>query len=200
MASFEFSIGREHSHLSCYFCTMGFSFRISEDEYVRSAKSHVEGHTSSKVGLCIYLFLAVLCLHLILMLTYGQIQYSAERMSIGFALALYIPLIGLIVIPAFWRIYLVPRPYSRIYRLDPVLQSEMRVTVTSRGFTRDCDFGEPLRTNWSQYRYWREFHNVILLVEAANDWALTAVSIAELLDWQRDELRDILTAALPQKK
>jgi hypothetical protein len=120
-------------------------------------------------------------------------------MRIGFALALYIPLIGLIIIPAFWRIYLVPRRYSRIYRRDPILQSEMRVTVTSRGFTRDSDFGEPLRTSWSNYSCWREFHNVILLVEAANNWELTAVSTIGLFDWQRDELRDVLSSVLPRK-
>lgn len=177
---------------------MGFSFRISEDEYVRSAVSHVEGHTSSKVGLCIYLLLATICLHLTLGLTYGLIA-SPEQIPMGVALVLYLPLIGLIIIPAFWRIYLVPRRYSRIYRLDSILQSEMRVTITSRGFTRDSDFGEPLRTSWSNYRYSREFHNVILLVEAANDWELTAVSTIELPDWQREELRDILSSVLPQK-
>jgi hypothetical protein len=178
---------------------MGFSFRITEDEYVRSAVSHVEGHRSSKVGLCIYLMLAALCLHLIIMLTYGQ-MHSPDRMRPGFAFVLYIPLLCLITVPALWRIYWVPRRYSRIYRMDPVLQSEMRVTVTSRGYTRDSDFGEPLRTSWSNYRYWREFKNVILLVEAANDWEITSLNTSNLLDWQREELRDTLSAALSHKK
>jgi len=74
----------------------------------------------------------------------------------------------------------------------------MRVTVTSRGFTRDSQFGEPLRTNWSQYRYWREFRNVFLLVDAANDWELTVLSTVELPDWQREEVRVILASVLPR--
>jgi len=104
------------------------------------------------------------------------------------------------IIPAFWRIYWVPRRYSRVYRSDSILQSEMRVTITSRGFTRDSDFGEPFRTSWNSYRYSREFNNVVLLVDAVNDWELTVVSTAKLPDWQHQELRDILRAALPEKK
>jgi hypothetical protein len=180
------------------FDTMGFSFRISEDEYVRSAISHVEGHTSSKVGLCIYFVLAAICLHLTIMLTYGQI-FSPLRLPFGQALALYVPLVGIITVPALWRIFWVPGRYSRIYRQCPALQSEMRVTITARAFTRDSDFEEPFRTSWDSYRYWREFREVILLVETSNDWEFAAVNTVGLPDWQREELRELLNVLLPKR-
>jgi hypothetical protein len=75
----------------------------------------------------------------------------------------------------------------------------MRVTVTTRSFTRDSDFEEPLRTSWENYGYWREFQNVILLVEAANDWEFAALNIVELPDWQRQEVRDLLNEFLPKR-
>jgi hypothetical protein len=177
---------------------MGFSFRISEDEYVRSALSHVEGHTSSKVGLCIYFALAAICLHLTIMLTYGQI-FSPLRLPLGPASALYVLLVGIITIPALWRIFWVPGRYSRIYRQSPALQSEMRVTITARGFTRDSDFGEPFRTSWDNYRYWREFREVFLLVETSNDWEFAAINTVELPDWRREELRELLNGLLPRR-
>ena len=177
---------------------MGFSFRVSEYEYVRAAMSHIEDHTSSKVGMCIYFVLAAICLHLIIMLTYGQI-FSPLRLPLGLATTLYIPVIGLIVIPAFWRIFWVPCRYSRIYRQNPAFQSEIRVTITSRGFTRDSDFGEPLRTSWDNYRYWREFRGVFLLVDVTNDWQVEAVNTIQLPDWRREELRELLNGFLPRK-
>jgi hypothetical protein len=177
---------------------MGFSFRISEDEYIRSAISHVEGHTSSKVGMCIYVVLAAICLHLTIILTYGQI-FSPPRLPFGLAAALYVPLVGIIAIPALWRIFWVPARYSRIYRKSPVLQSEMRVTITPRGFTRDSDSGEPLRTSWNSYRCWREFREVILLVELSNDWEFVAVNTGGPPDWRREELRELLNGLLPKR-
>jgi len=142
--------------------------------------------------------LAAICLHLTIMLTYGQI-FSPLRLPLGLAFALYIPLVGIITIPAIWRMFWVPRRYSQIYRQTPALQSEMRVTITTRGFTQDSHFGEPLRTNWEKYRYWREFREMILLVENSNDWEFAAVNTVGLPDWQREELRDLLNGFLPKR-
>jgi len=177
---------------------MGFSFRISEAEYVLSATSHVKGHTSSKVGLCIYFILSAMCLHLLIMLTYSQIT-STERLPLRLALALYLPFIGLIVVPALWHIVWVPRRFARNYRKSQVLQSEMRVAFSTRGFSRDADFGEPVRTGWERYRYWREFHDIILLVESSNDWEFTPISMKGLQDWQRENLRELMSGILPKK-
>ena len=165
---------------------------------MRSAISHVEGHASSKVGLCIYFVFAAICLHLSIILSYGQIL-SPARLSFGLAMVLYLPLISIIIVPALWRILWVPARYSRIYRQSSALQSEMRVTISSRGFTRDSDSDASLRASWNTFRYWREFRNIFLLVDAANDGEIEAINTAGLPGWQREQLRELLSGLLPKK-
>ncbi len=71
--------------------------------------------------------------------------------------------------------------------------------ITERGYAQDCNVGEPMRKSWNDYQCWREFRDVILLIDVANNWEFTAINTVGLPDWRRDQLRELLSCFLPKK-
>jgi hypothetical protein len=71
--------------------------------------------------------------------------------------------------------------------------------ITAGGFAQDSDYGVPLRTTWNNYQYWSEFGSFLLLVRASNYKEFEILNTTEIPDWQRQQLREILTLVLPKK-
>jgi hypothetical protein len=86
---------------------------------------------------------------------------------------------------------------QRVYRKDPSMQGQYTVSVTPESVATQNTAGTSSKTGWNIYNYWREGKDVILLVFHSGSYFL--LSVRELPDAQRDELRGILTAALPKK-
>src|ERR1035438_9832749 len=73
------------------------------------------------------------------------------------------------------------------------MQGQYTVSVTPESVATQNTAGTSSKTGWNIYNYWREGKDVILLVFHSGSYFL--LSLRELPDAQRDELRGILTAA-----
>ena len=85
----------------------------------------------------------------------------------------------------------------RRFRRDPMMQGEITVTLAPAVFAAQNSAGSSSQSDWSAYRFWREKKGVIVLVPISGSYFI--VSLANLSEPQRAELRSILTAALPRK-
>jgi len=91
---------------------------------------------------------------------------------------------------------LLPWIALRPIRKNPSLLAVRQASATSEYFDVQAEGGSS-RLKWSVYKYWREGKNVIILKVVSGQYQ--AVSKRALADAQREELRAILTAALPKK-
>lgn len=89
------------------------------------------------------------------------------------------------------------RAPRRMYERDPTMQGEFTVNVSPQSMTIRNTAGTSFTSGWNVYEYWREGKNVIVL--ALRSGAYTTLNIAGLSDVQRNELRGILSGALPKR-
>jgi hypothetical protein len=85
----------------------------------------------------------------------------------------------------------------RLYRKDPLMQGQFTVNITPESFSTQNTVGSSTKSGWNIYDYWREGKDIILLVLHSGAYFL--LSLANLSDAQRSELRGILTSTLPKK-
>jgi hypothetical protein len=85
----------------------------------------------------------------------------------------------------------------RRFRKDPLMQGQFTVNITPESISIDNAIGTSSQSKWNAYRAWYEAEGVIVLV--SRSWAGFLIGLAGLSEAQRDELRGILTAALPKK-
>jgi hypothetical protein len=90
-----------------------------------------------------------------------------------------------------------------IHRKDPTMQGEFTVKVTPESISIQNTAGTSSKSGWNIYACWREGRDVIVLLPHTNDYLNTGtvqiLSLAGLSDFQRAELRGILSTALPKK-
>jgi len=84
-----------------------------------------------------------------------------------------------------------------IYRNDPVMQGQFTVNMTPESISTQNTAGTSSRTGWNIYKHWREGKDIILLVFHSGSYFL--LSVKDLSEAQRDELRGILVASLPKR-
>jgi hypothetical protein len=107
-----------------------------------------------------------------------------------FLFSLVVILSGVVLLMPRWRII-------RIYRKNPERDGIILVTVTSEHLDVAIEGTGNSCFKWSFYKYWREGKNVIVLTLYSGQYQLLPKS--GLSEAQQDELRGILTAALPKK-
>jgi YcxB-like protein len=93
--------------------------------------------------------------------------------------------------------FLVPWIVLRPLRRNPALLSVRRATADAEAFAVEIEGGSS-RMNWTLYKFWREGKNVIIVKLISGQYQM--VSKRALSQGQLEELRGILTAALPKKK
>ncbi|HZL50851.1 MAG TPA: YcxB family protein, partial [Terracidiphilus sp.] len=92
---------------------------------------------------------------------------------------------------------LVPLRLHYMYRKDPRMLGQFSVNITRDSITTETSMGTLSKSSWNVYDYWSEEKGVIILI--FHSGAYSIVSLAGLSEAQRDELRAILSAAIPKR-
>jgi len=85
----------------------------------------------------------------------------------------------------------------RTYRREPAFQSDIAVSITNAGISIRQLTGSS-QLDWNTFKFWKEGKGLIMLMYHSPIYAI--VKIEDLHESEREELRGILAAALPQKK
>jgi hypothetical protein len=85
----------------------------------------------------------------------------------------------------------------RRYRKNPTTQGQYSVNITPESISIENNAGSSSKVGWNLCDSWLEGKELLLLKYRSG--AFFPMNLAGLSDAQRDELRGILTAALPKK-
>ena len=189
---------------------MEFSYRISEAEDLRAVRlKFKEAFRLGHIGKIVMIWVVILAG---LMLAIGAAQIlkhqppTAEQESAETAPAEpltnrlienVVPVIVILGVMAFVLSGRVPMGLRDRYRKDPTMQGQFTVNIAPDSISIENTAGTSFRAGWNIYDRWREETGLILLV--LHSGAYFMISKAGLSESQRDELRDILTAAIPKK-
>jgi hypothetical protein len=184
---------------------MEFTFKVSELEFLQAAKLYRKSTVNSKLRKVLFAAFIFICLVLlfavVMKIRNGPVE-NVPREQATVTAALILQQVGpLILIAALWIFLLFVWPRMRlrnIYRKSPALQGEVTVQATLDMFSVQTSTGSASRTSWSDMKTWHEDKGFILLIYPTKIYQI--VSVKDLADPQRQELRGILRAALPQKK
>ena len=190
---------------------MEFSYRISEAEYLRAAKLQLKGGSRARLLKLVLIWGLILVCLVVLLGIYHKSKQTNEAPAVQqesaeavgpdhLADRLVENVLPFTVLAGVWIFIMfkwMPMRLQRVYRKDPSMQGQYTVSVTPESVATQNTAGTSSKTGWNIYNYWREGKDVILLVFHSGSYFL--LSLRELPDAQRDELRGILTAALPKK-
>jgi hypothetical protein len=189
---------------------MEFSYRISEAEYLSATKLKLKsdlrlGRIAKNIMFWVFI---IICL----MLVFGIVQKSHQQPTIPDEAAIQttppaqaassiisnlVPIIVAVGVVAFVIFKRVPMRLRRVYRNDPLMQGQFTLNITPESISIQSTAGTSSSTGWNIYDYWREGKDVILMV--LHSGVAFPISLANLSEAQRVELRGILATALPKK-
>jgi len=185
---------------------MEFSYRISELEYLRAARLRLR---TGRVGKSILFWVVILAC---LIVAEGFFQKSRQQststqqeaaesvpteVTRSKVIENVVPAMIFVGMMAFFVFRGIPMQVRREYRKDPAMQGQITVNITPESICTESTAGTFSKTGWNIYDYWREGKGLIMLV--FHSGLYIPISLAGLSEPQRDELRGILTAALPKK-
>lgn len=187
---------------------MEFSYRISEAEYLNAFNPKFKGRMKSVVKTILFWIIVLACL----MVLITWLQHSSHRAPVvqpqavhrvgpnynawdyieGFG-PLLLAVVTLVLFPS-----LAPRFQRRRYWKDPAMQGLFTVNITRESISVQNSAGTFHRSGWEPYRVWYEMKGVIVLFSHPAAHPMI-VNLAGLSESQRDELRGILSTAIPKK-
>jgi len=189
---------------------MEFSYRISEAEYLNAAKLKFKGsfHLGRIKKVVLFWFLVVICfLIFFAFFPHGQpqqpvsddaaIQTATPSQAVNWILTNLLPFVIVVGVFAYVIFRSVPMQLRRIYRKDPLMQGQFTINISQESISIQNTAGSFSKTGWNIYDYWREGKGLILLFLHSGAYFL--FSLADLPEARREELRGILTAAVPKK-
>jgi hypothetical protein len=198
---------------------MEFSYRISEDDYVRGTKLRKSASRSNIArnvvfGLFILFCVFLLCWRVIQVRSSSsasdttssepaaaaagdsaqpQAQVDTRRVLI-FNVA---PFAGLAVV---WTALIVGGSRGRLkrmYRKDPLFQNEFTVSVTPDLLSIQNPSGVSSQIGWNLVESWKEKNNLIVLIFRSKTSFL--MNLSRLSDTEREDLRGILSSTISPK-
>jgi hypothetical protein len=188
---------------------MEFSYRISEAEYKQAFRLRLKaGGRAQTLKTVMFWVFVLVCL----MLLWAVVERSSNQQSTTeeqtvtthaeppSANNILLNVGPFVLIAGAWVFILFrlgPLQLRRMYRRDPAMQGEFTVTITPESISTRNTCGTFSQTGWNIYEYWREGKGLIVLVMISR--AYFALSLANLTDPQREELRGILAQVLPKK-
>ena len=193
---------------------MEFSFTVSDAEFRRSWRlaRKAPSRSSVKTG-AFWIFIMTG-----MMLLYRHVQrgnhQSAAAYHLVFSRSSFVAAVNrvaslstfservgpFLVLTGVWILVvggLVPLRLHYMYRKDPRMLGQFSVNITRDSITTETTVGTLAKSSWNVYDYWSEEKGVIILM--FHSGAYSIVSLAGLSEAQRDELRAILSAALPKR-
>jgi len=189
-----------------------FSFKVSETEYRRAWTLRTKGE--SRAGMLRKILFWVFILFC-LMLVFAVVQMRSHRQrpvteqpaatqqstgklvqddNLGLALAINA---GPFVLLGVGWFFLFGRLQRSQYRRDPMMQGQFTVNLTATAVSVQNTAGTSSQAGWNAYDYWSEGSGLIVLASRSNSCLI--LSLAGLSEPQRQELRGILSVALPKK-
>lgn len=198
---------------------MEFSYQITEDDYVRGCKMALRSKRSTVIKTMLFWTLVLIGLILVFSIiqksshvsapesiTEPQVDSQGEseptpvtRPASAWNIALnFASLVALASIWGFLIFYWLPNANRRQYRKDTNSHGIVTVAIDTQSFALQSTVGTSLRSGWNAFDGWREKDGMVLLRYPAGTFQF--LNVAGLSDAEREELRGILRAVLPQKK
>jgi hypothetical protein len=186
---------------------MEFSYRIDEVEYRQALKLRRKSAFAklSKFTLVHILFWVIVLLLLMLLWIIVQhttphppvIHHAASATAPLKLLPLIWPLCLILAVGVFLMFGLRPSRASRMLRQDPSMLGEFTVTIKPDSISIQNTAGSSSQSSWNLFDYWREGKGILVL--AYKTGAYSPLSLANLSEPERAELRTILGSVLPKK-
>ncbi len=192
---------------------MEFSYTISESDYVRASKLTQRFRKSSVRKTVIFWAFIVICLTLLFAVVKKQTSQTdaqateetqaaepaAQPTPVLTAMLVQVaPLAGVLVVLGGLCFVWIPYLRRKMYRKDRNVQGAITVALDTESFQITTSLGTQARSPWSAFDEWFQKDGLILLRYPNQTSQL--LNISGLSEPQREELRGILTAALPKKK
>jgi hypothetical protein len=187
---------------------MEFSYRISEDDYVQGIKMARKLARKSIGKVIAFWAFIVVCLVLLFgviaksnhhdgTVTIEPSSSSAAQVSTTDSLTkLAVNWGPVVLVLAFW-VFWIPYQTRRAYRKDTNAHGEFTMTLDLQSVALRSTSGMSWQSGWNAFKGWREDKGILLLQYPSKTSQL--VNIKTLSDPEREELKNILTAALPKK-
>jgi hypothetical protein len=193
---------------------MEFSYKLTEDDFIRGVR--LERKASSRSSLKTALFWMSIMGGLMILFAsirpgdhqapdstsaavFSSAQPSPTTLA-GKTAALLQQVGPFLVIAGLWILLvkgLVPLRLRYLYRKDPRMQAYFVVELTGDSISTYNAAGTSSRSAWNVYDGWCECEGIIVLM--FHSGAYSIMSLAGLSPLQQDDVRGILTAALPRK-
>ncbi len=193
---------------------MEISYKLTEDEFVRGAR--LESKVSSRSSLKTALFWMTIMAALMVLYAYLRPSDPQPAQSISAATfktanqglptsvsepGTLLQQVGpFLVIAGLWILIvmgLIPLRLRYLFRKDPRMQGRFTVEMTSDFISTDNTAGTFSKSAWNIYECWCESKGIIVLMSHSGAWSV--MSLAGLSQVQQNEVRSILTVALPRK-
>jgi hypothetical protein len=193
---------------------MEFSYTVSHAEFRRAWRLERKASSRSSVKTAAFWIFIMTCM----MLLYRFVQPSRYQAAVSYHLAVsqssvfepanriatlstFSERVGpFLVLAGVWILVvggLVPLRLHYMYRKDPRMLGQFTVNITRDSITTETSVVTFSKSAWNVYDYWCEEKGVIVLM--LHSGAYSILSLAGLSEPQRDELRAILSAALPKR-
>jgi hypothetical protein len=197
---------------------MQFSYRVSEAEYNRAFQLRIKKRFGQTTVTTIMFWVFIL---VCLMMLWAVVQKSTSgtshdstptvsqpdqdapapiqnRPTSSHSLITNVgPFVLIGAVWLFMMFQVLPGRIRRLYRKDPAMHGEFTVEVTPASLRVQNTAGVNAENSWNLYQAWREHRGIIVLLLKSGTYFI--LSIAGLSESQRQELRGILSSALPEK-
>jgi hypothetical protein len=189
---------------------MEFSYRIDEKDYIRATKLARKSQGSAVVKTVAFWAFVIVCLTLLFAVVQrnrtqsGPDETDSEPapvstpISAGQILLNVAPFLGIMAIWGGLFFYLIPQATRRAYRQDTNSHGEFTVTLNPQSIAIRTSLGTSYQSGWNVFKEWLESDGIVILRYPSN--TVQILVARALSDAQCEELRGILTAALPRKK
>jgi len=196
---------------------MQFSYRVSEAEYRRASKLRLnKGFGRRTLRTLMFWAFILVCL----MMLWAIVQKNASRTSTDSTpvvtqsdhdaqtqiqdrtstshslIANVGPFVLIAAVWLFMYFRMFPRSLRRRYLKDPAMQGEFTVDVTPASLGVKNTAGITAQNGWNMYESWREDKDVVMLLLKSGAYFI--LSVRELSEAERNELREVLSSVLPK--
>jgi hypothetical protein len=189
---------------------MQFSYQVSEADYRRAFKLRTSGRNFKILMFWAFILVCLLMLWAVVSKTNARNSEDSAppvtqsdqdsqapapgKTSMSRSLLMNL---GPVVLVVGVLVFLRPMILRRAYRKDPAMQGTYTIDLTPGAISIQNTSGFSTEAGWNLYDFWKQGKGVIILVGKSGTFFI--LSIARLSEPQREELRGILSAALPKK-
>lgn len=178
---------------------MQFTTRITEDDYVDANRLKTRSLQRTVASVLVYSLTALFWIFLVgawiaehiyhAHSFLGQNAAELQRTFMPGAIAFLLWILAFRVYPA--------RVTRRKFRNAPSLHGDLFLEINTEGLMQKTAHGSYGFSRWPDFSYWRESKKMFIVVDPTNVFCM--IPKASLGREQRNEIRSMLTAALPRR-